>query len=105
MIDGYQVWGYGLIQWVVPSECAKLYDYAAECGASIGDAQTQIAFIFYNVQNNFPEVWDKLINAENAGEAGVLFAHWVGGTDDGLKLSDRWWMSEKIYKEYGDSEE
>lgn len=101
-IGKYQVWGYGLIQWVDPTECGKLYDYAQACGTSIGDAQTQVAFIFDNVKNNFPEVWEKLLDAESAADAGRIFAHFIGGTDLAEKLEDRAWYAEELVKEYGE---
>lgn len=101
-IGKYQVWGYGLIQWVDPTECGKLYDYAQACGTSIGDAQTQVAFIFDNVKNNFPDVWQKLLDAESAADAGRIFAHFVGGTDLAEKLEDRAWFAEELIKQFGD---
>ena len=101
-IGKYQVWGYGLIQWVDPTECGKLYDYAQACGTSIGDAQTQVAFIFDNVKNNFPDVWQKLFEADTAADAGRIFAHWIGGTDLTEKLEDRAWFAEELIKQFGD---
>ena len=79
----------------------KLYDFAQQSGTSIGDADMQVRFILWNTETNFPEVWEKLLACESAGDAGVIFGHWIGGTDDGLKLSDRAWLAEKLYKEYG----
>lgn len=102
IVGKFQVWGYGLIQWVDPTECGKLFDYAAERGTSIADAETQIAFIFDNIPAAFPEVWEKLLACESAGDAGITFAYWVGGTDLADKLSDRAWMAEELYKEYAE---
>ena len=84
------------------NECGKLYNYAAECGTSIGDARTQVAFIFWNLQENMPEVWQKLLDAESAGDAGIVFAHWFVGTGDGLKLQDRAWFAKELIKQFGD---
>lgn len=101
VINKHQCWGYGLIQWVTAEELGKLYDFAQQSGTSIGDADMQVRFILWNTEENFPEVWEKLLACESAGDAGVIFGHWIGGTDDGLKLSDRAWLAEELYKEYG----
>lgn len=104
-IDEYPCWGYGLIQWVEPAECEKLYDYAREYGTSIGDAEMQISFIFDNMRENFPEVWENLQEADNVGDAAVIFAHFIGGTYEGPKLDDRRWKANELLKEYGEVEE
>lgn len=102
VINKHQCWGYGLIQWVTPEELGKLYDFAQEQGTSIGDPDMQVRFILWNTETNFPEAWEKLIAAETAADAGVIFAHWIGGTGDGLKLEDRAWLAEELYEEYKD---
>lgn len=101
-IDGYPIWGYGLIQWVEPNELEKLFDFAQVKGTSIGDAGMQVEFIFSNMQKWFPEVWDMLMECDNAGDAAVIFAHYIGGTSLAEKIDDRRWFAEELMKEYGE---
>lgn len=102
IIDEYPVWGYGLIQWVEPNELEKLFDFAEEKGTPIGDAEMQVEFIFSNMQKWFPEVWDMLMECDNAGDAAVIFAHYIGGTNLAEKLDDRRWFAKELMKEYGE---
>lgn len=95
-----QAWGYGLLQWVEFNELCPLYDFAQESGTSISDARMQVRFIFYDLQNNRQKEWSKILEAKDAAEAGMKFAHWYVGTDDGLKLSDRAWLASKLYDEH-----
>lgn len=97
-----QAWGYGLLQWVEYDRLCALYDFAQGNGTSIADADMQVRFIFYDLENNLPELWEKILEYEDAADAGKLFAVWYGGTNDGLKLDDRKWMADKLWKEYGE---
>lgn len=104
LIDVYPVWGYGLIQWVEPGELKKLFDYSEQLGTSIGSAEMQVSFIFWNLRENMPEVWQMLLECDNAGDAAVIFASFVGGTELAEKLDDRRWTANELIKEHGNAE-
>lgn len=65
--------GFGLVTWGSISYLESLYSFARDWGTSIADAEMQVAFLFWDVQNNNPELWDELINAKTAEHAGNKF--------------------------------
>ena len=48
------------------------YDYACEWGTSISDADMQCAFVFADIQERYADLWEELLNCEDAVTAGVL---------------------------------
>ena len=64
--------GYGLAQWTWWSHKRDLYDYATARGKSVGDLQTQLGFLVYQLstQENFPtKVWKVLTTTDDVMEA------------------------------------
>ena len=54
MYDGI---GYGYAQWTFPDRKGKMYDFHRARGKSIGDSNTQIAFLLWEMQHDFPVQW------------------------------------------------
>jgi len=54
MYDGI---GYGYAQWTFPDRKGLMYDFHRARGKSIGDSETQIAFLLWEMQHSFPIQW------------------------------------------------
>lgn len=49
-------YGYGLAQWTSPERKSGLYTRAKEAGTSIADENTQISYLLWELENNYPSV-------------------------------------------------
>lgn len=61
--------GYGLAQWTFWSLKEQMYNYFKEKGKSIGDGQTQMEFLVYQLKNSYKAVWNELMNAASVRAA------------------------------------
>ncbi len=61
--------GYGLAQWTYYTRKEKLYNYAKEKGKSIGDLETQLAFLCKELSGSYSGVNKTLKNATSLKEA------------------------------------
>lgn len=61
--------GYGLAQWTYSSRKANLLLYARNAHTSIGDLDTQIAFLLHELQNDYPAVFEALKTVKSVSEA------------------------------------
>ena len=76
----YHYGGYGLGQWCWKN-IPRLYDFAQEWGTTIADAEMQIAFTLYDLENYYPDLWEILINdVKDANLAGSKLATYYDGT-------------------------
>ena len=66
--------GYGLCQWTGERK-GYLYDLAMENGTSIGDLLTQCEFIMQELRNDYPELLEYLVNAEDELSATLEFSN------------------------------
>ena len=66
--------GYGLCQWTGERK-GYLYDLAAENGTSVGDLLTQCEFIMQELRNDYPELLEYLVNAEDELSATLEFSN------------------------------
>ena len=64
--DGKKAYGYGLCQWTFRTRKAELRAFCKEKGVSIGDRDTQIAFMFKELKRDFPIVWKALTSSNSA---------------------------------------
>lgn len=55
--------GYGLAQWTFWSLKEQMFNYFKEKKKSIGDGQTQMEFLVYQLKNSYKAVWNELMNA------------------------------------------
>lgn len=67
--------GYGLAQWTYWTRKRNLYNYAKDCGKSIGDLEMQLDFLYKELTENHKSVWSTLQSATSVLEASnmVLF--------------------------------
>lgn len=61
--------GYGLAQWTHPDRKPKLLAFAKEAGKSVGDLETQLAFLVHELGNSFPAVLSALKTAKTVRAA------------------------------------
>ena len=66
--------GYGLCQWTGERK-GYLYDLAMENGTSVGDLLTQCKFIMQELRNDYPELLEYLVNAEDELSATLEFSN------------------------------
>ncbi len=55
--------GYGLAQWTFWSLKEQMLNYFKDKKKSIGDGQTQMEFLVYQLKNSYKAVWNELMNA------------------------------------------
>lgn len=65
--------GYGLCQWTGERK-GYLYDLAMENGTSVGDLLTQCEFIMQELRNDYPELLEYLVNADDELSATLEFS-------------------------------
>lgn len=61
--------GYGLAQWTYWSLKRDMLEYFQKRNKSIGDLQTQIEFLVWQLSNQYPSVWKDITNATSILEA------------------------------------
>ena len=61
--------GYGLAQWTYWTRKRSLYNYAKECGKSIGDLEMQLDFLYKELTEQYASVWSALKSATSVLEA------------------------------------
>ena len=61
--------GYGLAQWTYWSLKEDMLEYFQEKEKSIGDGQTQMEFLVYQLSTGYKAVWNALVNAKSVREA------------------------------------
>ena len=66
--------GYGLCQWTGERK-GYLHDLAIENGTSVGDLLTQSEFIMQQLRNDYPELLEYLVNAEDELSATLEFSN------------------------------
>ena len=56
--------GWGLAQWTFPSRKAELLRFCRQRGVSIADEQAQVDFAVWELQNQYPILWQYLCSAK-----------------------------------------
>lgn len=74
--DGGRHYGYGLCQWTYPTRKTELRKVCREKGVSIGDRDTQIDFMFKELQRDFPVVWKALTSSNSAYNCAWQYCRW-----------------------------
>lgn len=65
MYDGV---GYGYAQWTFPDRKGKMYDFHRARGKSIGDSETQIDFLIWEMQHDFSTQWRLVTSSHDLAE-------------------------------------
>ena len=61
--------GYGLAQWTIAGRKQGLYDLIKSKGVSISDKKTQLEYLLYELQNEYPGVYNTLRTTSSLSEA------------------------------------
>lgn len=85
----YSLCGYGSLE--------RFYRFAQDWGTTIADAEMQCAFLFWDIENYHPDLWDMLLNAPNAYWAGQYMGTGYEGTSEYDVTA---WYSDVCYKKY-----
>ena len=66
-------YGYGLCQWTYPTRKREMRQYHKSRGVSIGDRDTQIAFMLMEMKRDFRDVWTACTSSQSAYNCAYLF--------------------------------
>lgn len=69
----YDKAGYGLAQWTFWSLKKELLEYCQKKNKSIGDLDTQMEFLVYQLTNSYKSIWNKLKTATSVLNASNVF--------------------------------
>lgn len=98
MYDGI---GYGYAQWTFPDRKGLMYDFHKARGKSIGDSETQIAFLLWEMQHDFPIQWRLVTNSHDLAEISwQLLDKWENPDGKEAQKPRRLKSSEEFYERF-----
>lgn len=98
MYDGI---GYGYAQWTFPDRKGLMYDFHRARGKSIGDSETQIAFLLWEMQHSFPIQWRLVTNSHDLAEISwQLLDKWENPDSKEAQKPIRLKSSEEFYDRF-----
>lgn len=94
--------GFGLAQWTWPSRKKQLYDWWLSEGGSIGGLGMQVRYLLWELQHDYPDVWNALVNAQTVKQASDYVLHnFEKPEDQSSTVEDtREGYSNDIYNQY-----
>ena len=96
-------YGYGLCQWTSPGRKGGLYDLCKKRGVSIADAETQLDWLWTELNENYIHVLNSVKSAKSVKEASDIVLEKFEIPADFLSLSSvRANYSQKYYNKYSD---
>ena len=97
-----RVYGYGLAQWTSVNRKAGLYDLVKSRGVSIGDEETQIDFLIYELKNSYKSVYNVLISTNSIKEASdIVLVKFESPADTGTSVKNtRFNYAQQYYDTY-----
>ena len=81
-------YGYGLAQWTSPGRKGELYDRCKKDGTSIGDLDTQVAFLYSELATNYIFVFQACQNAKSVNEASDIILTKFEAPKNAEKMKD-----------------
>lgn len=98
MYDGI---GYGYAQWTFPDRKGLMYDFHRARGKSIGDSETQIAFLLWEMQHSFPIQWRLVTNSHDLEDISwQLLDKWENPDDKETQKPRRLKSAEEFYERF-----
>lgn len=94
-----KAYGYGLAQWTTPGRKAGLYDLCKAKGVSVGDLDTQLAYLVTELRAYYAPVWDILTVTDTvriASDAVLLCYEMPADRSDAVKQA----RADKAYEYY-----
>ena len=98
MYDGV---GYGYAQWTFPDRKGKMHDFHRARGKSIGDSDTQIMFLLWEMQHDFPNQWTLVTHSHDIADISwQLLDKWENPDGKLEQKDDRESSARKFYKQF-----
>lgn len=98
MYDGI---GYGYAQWTFPDRKGKMYDFHRARGKSIGDSETQIQFLIWEMQHDFPNQWNLVKSSNDLADCvKQLLYKWENPDNKEQALPVRLKSAESFYQQF-----
>lgn len=101
--DGPNGGGYGLAQWTYYTRKQNMYNLYQSGGySSIGSIELGMDFLSQELQSDYPDVWDTLINATSIREASDKVLHdFESPADQSVEVEEyRASLGQDIYNQY-----
>ena len=91
--------GYGYAQWTEPTRKGRMYDFHRARGKSIGDSETQIQYLLWEMKNYFPSQW-KLITSSSDLKACTweLLDKWENPKEKTNNMANRYQAAQNFFK-------
>lgn len=97
----YDSIGYGYAQWTFYDRKGKMYDFHWARGKSIGDSDTQIAFLIWEMQHDFPVQWRLVTNSHDLADISwELLDKWENPQDKDIQKPRRLKSAEEFYERF-----
>ena len=98
MFDGV---GYGYAQWTFPDRKGLMYDFHKARGKSIGDSDTQIDFLIWEMQHDFSTQWRLVTSSHDLAECSwQLLDKWENPQDKDKQKPRRLKSAEDFYERF-----
>ena len=98
MFDGV---GYGYAQWTFPDRKGLMYDFHRARGKSIGDSDTQIDFLIWEMQQDFSTQWRLVTSSHDLAECSwQLLDKWENPQDKDKQKPCRLKSAEDFYERF-----
>ena len=93
--------GYGYAQWTYYSRKTLMYDYFKQRGKSIGDSDTQIAFLIWEMEHYFQSIWKLLRTSNDLQECTrELLYKWENPAEKENNMRNRYASAQQFYRQF-----
>ena len=93
--------GYGYAQWTYYSRKTLMYDYFKHRGKSIGDSDTQIAFLIWEMEHYFQSIWKLLRTSNDLQECTrELLYKWENPAEKENNMRNRYASAQQFYRQF-----
>lgn len=91
--------GYGYAQWTEPTRKGRMYDFHRARGKSIGDSETQIQYLLWEMKNYFPNQW-KLVTSSSDLKSCTweLLDKWENPKEKTNNMANRYQAAQNFFK-------
>ena len=91
--------GYGYAQWTEPTRKGRMYDFHKSRKTSIGDSETQIQYLLWEMKNYFPNQW-KLVTSSSDLKSCTweLLDKWENPKEKTNNMANRYQAAQNFFK-------
>ena len=88
-------------QWTFPDRKGKMYDFHRSRGKSIGDSGTQIRFLLWEMQRDFPVQWRLITSSHDLSDCSwQLLDKWENPDGKEGKQEERYKTAKRFYQQF-----